>query len=88
MVILFVTVTGYRTMTIEGYGADFVGTAYITHIRYLTDYHNLLLTYYYVRTHSLHGSVLLSQGSIGGISVISELVYRLGSPLRYVSLYS
>lgn len=33
MDILFVTVTDYRTMTIEGYGAAFVGTAYITHIR-------------------------------------------------------
>lgn len=88
MDILFVTVTGYRTMTIEGYGAAFVGSALLLTSVCLTDYHNLLLTYYYVRTHSLHGSVLLSQGSIGGISVISELVYRLGSPLRYVSLYS
>lgn len=52
MVILFVTVTGYRTMTIEGYGADFVGTAYITHIRYLTDYHNL-----YAIPHGLGGSI-------------------------------
>ena len=41
MDILFVTVTGYRTMTIEGYGAAFVGSALLLTSVCLTDYHNL-----------------------------------------------
>lgn len=41
MDILFVTVTDYRTMTIEGYGAAFVGSALLLTSVCLTDYHNL-----------------------------------------------
>lgn len=41
MDILLVTVTGYRTMTIEGYGAAFVGSALLLTSVCLTDYHNL-----------------------------------------------
>lgn len=41
MDILFVTITGYRTMTIEGYGAAFVGSALLLTSVCLTDYHNL-----------------------------------------------
>ena len=41
MDILFVTVTDYRTMTIEGYGAAFVGSGLLLTSVCLTDYHNL-----------------------------------------------
>jgi len=43
MDILFVIVTDYRTMTIEGYGAAFVGSALLLTSVCLTDYHNLML---------------------------------------------
>ena len=45
MDILFITVTGYRTMTIEGYGAAFVGSALLLTSVCLTDYHNLTITF-------------------------------------------
>ena len=52
MDILFVTVTGYRTMTIEGYGAAFVGSALLLTSVCLTNYHNL-----YTIPHGLGGSI-------------------------------